>query len=208
MAFLTSATLDRLRDDFDAREETLEASGRRPAGRTARAARARPRRRDLLLRLPLGHARARGRGDQLSRHQRDQEPARGLAAGAMLGAAGGRRCVRRVRADRAAARRVSAQDDAAPRRARSPRRDLLHTIAGAVIFDMYENQDARLISIQIPDDVLAGFPGPGLRADQHPQEDRALPSTSPRSARSSSRRPGSRPTTSSGWSARWPAARS
>ena len=38
--------------------------------------------------------------------------------------------------------------------------DLLHTVAGAVIFDMYENQDARLISIQIPDDVLATFPGP------------------------------------------------
>ncbi len=38
--------------------------------------------------------------------------------------------------------------------------DLLHTVAGAVIFDMYENQDARLISLQIPDDVLATFPGP------------------------------------------------
>jgi ribulose-bisphosphate carboxylase large chain len=38
--------------------------------------------------------------------------------------------------------------------------DLLHTLAGAVIFDMYEMQDARLIAIQIPDDVLASFPGP------------------------------------------------
>jgi ribulose-bisphosphate carboxylase large chain len=38
--------------------------------------------------------------------------------------------------------------------------DLLHTLAGAVIFDMYENQDARLISIQIPDDVIRTFPGP------------------------------------------------
>jgi ribulose-bisphosphate carboxylase large chain len=38
--------------------------------------------------------------------------------------------------------------------------DLLHTVAGAVIFDMYENQDARLISLQIPADVLATFPGP------------------------------------------------
>ncbi len=38
--------------------------------------------------------------------------------------------------------------------------DLLHTLAGAVIFDMYENQDARLISISIPDDVVATFPGP------------------------------------------------
>src|SRR5580700_1462220 len=38
--------------------------------------------------------------------------------------------------------------------------DLLHTLAGAVIFDMYENQDARLISIQVPDEVLETFPGP------------------------------------------------
>jgi ribulose 1,5-bisphosphate carboxylase large subunit-like protein len=38
--------------------------------------------------------------------------------------------------------------------------DLLHTLAGAVIFDMYENQDARLIAIQIPEDVLRAFPGP------------------------------------------------
>ena len=38
--------------------------------------------------------------------------------------------------------------------------DLLHTLAGAVIFDMYENQDARLIAIQIPDEVVRTFPGP------------------------------------------------
>jgi ribulose 1,5-bisphosphate carboxylase large subunit-like protein len=38
--------------------------------------------------------------------------------------------------------------------------DLLHTLAGAVIFDMFENQDARLISIQIPDEVIRTFPGP------------------------------------------------
>jgi ribulose-bisphosphate carboxylase large chain len=38
--------------------------------------------------------------------------------------------------------------------------DLLHTLAGAVIFDMYENQDARLISITMPPDLLATFPGP------------------------------------------------
>jgi ribulose-bisphosphate carboxylase large chain len=38
--------------------------------------------------------------------------------------------------------------------------DLLHTLAGAVIFDMYENQDARLISIAMPDDLLKTFPGP------------------------------------------------
>ena len=38
--------------------------------------------------------------------------------------------------------------------------DLLHTIAGAVIFDFYENQDARLIHLNIPEDVLRTFPGP------------------------------------------------
>jgi ribulose 1,5-bisphosphate carboxylase large subunit-like protein len=38
--------------------------------------------------------------------------------------------------------------------------DILHTVAGAIIFDVYENQDARLISLQIPDAVLRTFPGP------------------------------------------------
>ena len=38
--------------------------------------------------------------------------------------------------------------------------DLLHTVAGAVIFDMYENQDARLVALQIPDAVIRSFPGP------------------------------------------------
>jgi ribulose 1,5-bisphosphate carboxylase large subunit-like protein len=38
--------------------------------------------------------------------------------------------------------------------------DLLHTLAGAIIFDVYENQDARLIAMQIPEAVLRSFPGP------------------------------------------------
>jgi ribulose 1,5-bisphosphate carboxylase large subunit-like protein len=38
--------------------------------------------------------------------------------------------------------------------------DLLHTAAGAIIFDVYENQDARLIGLQIPEQVLRTFPGP------------------------------------------------
>jgi ribulose-bisphosphate carboxylase large chain len=38
--------------------------------------------------------------------------------------------------------------------------DLLHTVAGAIIFDVYENQDARLIQLQIPDEVIRTFPGP------------------------------------------------
>jgi ribulose-bisphosphate carboxylase large chain len=47
--------------------------------------------------------------------------------------------------------------------------DLLHTAAGAIIFDVYENQDARLVALQIPEAVLRTFPGPahgpaGVRA--------------------------------------------
>ena len=38
--------------------------------------------------------------------------------------------------------------------------DLLHTIAGAIIFDVYENQDSRLIALQIPEKVIRSFPGP------------------------------------------------
>jgi ribulose 1,5-bisphosphate carboxylase large subunit-like protein len=38
--------------------------------------------------------------------------------------------------------------------------DLLHTLAGAVIFDVYENLDARLVAIDIPETVLRTFPGP------------------------------------------------
>jgi ribulose-bisphosphate carboxylase large chain len=38
--------------------------------------------------------------------------------------------------------------------------DLLHTVAGAILFDVYENQDARLVALQIPERVLRTFPGP------------------------------------------------
>ena len=38
--------------------------------------------------------------------------------------------------------------------------DLLHTVAGAIVFDVYENQDVRLVSLQIPDHVVRTFPGP------------------------------------------------
>jgi len=38
--------------------------------------------------------------------------------------------------------------------------DLLHTLAAAIIFDVYENQDAQLIDIQIPEVVIKTFPGP------------------------------------------------
>lgn len=38
--------------------------------------------------------------------------------------------------------------------------DILHTIAAAIIFDVFENQDSRLISLQIPEHVIRTFPGP------------------------------------------------
>lgn len=38
--------------------------------------------------------------------------------------------------------------------------DLLHTTAAAIIFDVFENQDARLVRLQIPAKVLRTFPGP------------------------------------------------
>jgi ribulose 1,5-bisphosphate carboxylase large subunit-like protein len=38
--------------------------------------------------------------------------------------------------------------------------DILHTVAGAVIFDMYENRDARLVGLRIPEEVVRTFPGP------------------------------------------------
>jgi ribulose-bisphosphate carboxylase large chain len=38
--------------------------------------------------------------------------------------------------------------------------DLLHTTAAAIIFDVYENQDARLVRLTIPEHVIRTFPGP------------------------------------------------
>jgi ribulose 1,5-bisphosphate carboxylase large subunit-like protein len=38
--------------------------------------------------------------------------------------------------------------------------DILHTTAGAILFDVYENQDVRLVDLRIPERVLRTFPGP------------------------------------------------
>jgi ribulose-bisphosphate carboxylase large chain len=38
--------------------------------------------------------------------------------------------------------------------------DILHTVAGAILFDVYENQDARLIALTMPEPVIRTFPGP------------------------------------------------
>jgi ribulose 1,5-bisphosphate carboxylase large subunit-like protein len=38
--------------------------------------------------------------------------------------------------------------------------DILHTVAAAVVFDVYENQDARLVGLAIPERVVRTFPGP------------------------------------------------
>jgi len=47
--------------------------------------------------------------------------------------------------------------------------DILHTVAAAGIFDLYEHQDVRLLKLQMPLEVLQTFPGPaygpqGIRA--------------------------------------------
>jgi ribulose-bisphosphate carboxylase large chain len=42
--------------------------------------------------------------------------------------------------------------------------DLLHCAASAIIFDVYENKDARLLELTIPDRILRTFPGPALGA--------------------------------------------
>jgi len=38
--------------------------------------------------------------------------------------------------------------------------DLLHTVAGAILFDVYENQDCMLLNLTIPPQVVRTFPGP------------------------------------------------
>jgi ribulose 1,5-bisphosphate carboxylase large subunit-like protein len=38
--------------------------------------------------------------------------------------------------------------------------DILHTVAGAILFDVYKNQDARLLALTMPEQVIRTFPGP------------------------------------------------
>lgn len=38
--------------------------------------------------------------------------------------------------------------------------DILHTAAAAIIFDVYENLDSKLVSLSIPQKVIQTFPGP------------------------------------------------
>jgi ribulose-bisphosphate carboxylase large chain len=38
--------------------------------------------------------------------------------------------------------------------------DILHTVAGAILFAIYENQDVRLVRLGIPENVARTFPGP------------------------------------------------
>ncbi len=42
--------------------------------------------------------------------------------------------------------------------------DLLHIAAGAILFDVYENLDSRLLRLTIPDRVVRTFPGPAYGA--------------------------------------------
>src|SRR4029077_12580203 len=158
MAFLTSATLDRLRDDFDAREETLrevvaDRLGENPAPSVP----------DHVVATyyfafrsgTLAHA-----VEEISYHA--TSGVKNPPKGSLL-----EQCSARQAGIDAFDRsgRIGLLHVAFPlKMMRHPdghvtSSDLLHTIAGAVIFDMYENQDARLIPFQIPADVLATFPG-------------------------------------------------
>jgi ribulose 1,5-bisphosphate carboxylase large subunit-like protein len=38
--------------------------------------------------------------------------------------------------------------------------DILHTVAGPIMFDVYESRDVRLVGLRIPDRILHTFPGP------------------------------------------------
>jgi ribulose-bisphosphate carboxylase large chain len=38
--------------------------------------------------------------------------------------------------------------------------DILHTVASAIIFDVYGTQDVRLVSLDIPAEIISRFPGP------------------------------------------------
>jgi ribulose 1,5-bisphosphate carboxylase large subunit-like protein len=43
--------------------------------------------------------------------------------------------------------------------------DILHSVAGAPAFDIYEHQQAALVSLQIPPAVMSTFPGPAYGPD-------------------------------------------
>lgn len=38
--------------------------------------------------------------------------------------------------------------------------DILHTVAGPIVFDVHERQDAKLVALEIPKAILQTFPGP------------------------------------------------
>ncbi len=150
------------------------------------------RRRHLLLNVPVDDAR-----DQLPRHQRGQAPAEGLAAGRVLGHRGGRRSVRRRRADRAAARRLPAQDDAPAGRAPYLVRPAAHRRRRDHLRRLREPGRAARRAAD-PRLGRVDLPRARLRPERPPRADRLRRPISRRSVPSSSRRPGSPPTTSAG----------
>ena len=183
MAFLTSATLDRLRDDFDAREETLEAGRRRPAGRTPAPACPTTSWRPITSHFRSGtleHA-----VEEISYHATSgvkNPPAGSLLAQCSAQQAG-------VDAFDASgrigllARRVSAQDDAAPERAPHLVRPAAHHRRRGHLRRLREpgrpadlDPDSRRRARRLPRARPTGRSTSARR--------RASPSTSPRSARS------------------------
>jgi hypothetical protein len=76
--------------------------------------------------------------------------------------------------------------------------DLLHTTAGAIIFDVYENQDARLVHLQIPNGSSAASRARPTARRGCARPPAARPPSRPL-APSSSRRPALRPPRSNTW---------
>ena len=160
MRHVDAATMDQLRHDFDAREVLLRAVVTDRLAENPPPERARPRRGHLLLRLPHDDARARP-----SPRSATTPPA---ASSTRPRARSSKQCsARQAGVDPFdATGKIGLLHVAFPLKmmlqpdGHLTSCDLLHTVAGAVIFDFYENQDARLIALKIPDEVLATFPGP------------------------------------------------
>ena len=172
MNTVSSAVMERLRDDFDAREELLRQVVGRPPGR-----RVRPRRFPTTWSRPTTSPSGLRRSSTPSRRSATTRPAESRTRP-------GARCWSNARRSRRASTRSTASGRIGLLHVAFPLKmmrhpdghvtscDLLHTVAGAVIFDVYENQDARLIALQIPDEVLATFPGPAYGPIGIRQQDR------------------------------------
>ena len=203
MNTVSSAVLERLRDDFDAREELLrQVVGDRLGQNPPPAV---PDHVVATYYFAFRSQTLEKAVEEISYHATSgiKNPPKGSLLGACSARQAGVDAVRRVRADRPPARRVSAQDDAAARRAPDLVRHPAHRRRRGHLRHVREPgrpagraPDPRRRSSRPFPARPTGRSASATRPASHP--------TSPPSARSSSPRPGSRPTTSSGSSTRSP----